>query len=342
MMRNLFLAVICLALGFLKDSVFLTDWSDGNTAIDNIVNIIDFSVMLVVCNFFCEAVKPESTKYASAWLGPVMELLLIPAYLLFPSNGIMIISYVIAYSIALITVAYIIIYAVKHRKYVSENFSYSENISVRWVAVSSLIYTISIFAYAVLFRKATWLGEAAYCIFSIIIYTYMFYSAKRHKIIPLDEDEPVNEVKPVSDAKNAEEKKAENENGDETLQYIADMIEPKLKHSMQEGKIYLNPKLSLKNVAIEIGSNTKYLSTYLNRSLGISFYDYINSFRVEEACRIFENMSDTGRINMTEVAEMSGFNSVSSFNRYFRTVMGITPKEYYKHCINRHRQDGTE
>ena len=40
-------------------------------------------------------------------------------------------------------------------------------------------------------------------------------------------------------------------------------------------------------------------------------------------------MSDIGRINMTDVAQQSGFNSVSTFNRYFKKVMGLTPKAYY-------------
>ena len=125
----------------------------------------------------------------------------------------------------------------------------------------------------------------------------------------------------------------------ENIQNITEMVEHKLKQCMETQKLYLNPKLSLNTVAMEIGSNAKYVSLYLNHSLGCTFYDYINKFRVEESCRILEKMTDTGRINMTEVAEMSGFNSVSTFNRYFRSVMGITPKEYYKKCMNRKRTD---
>ena len=116
------------------------------------------------------------------------------------------------------------------------------------------------------------------------------------------------------------------------LQYITSLIEPKLKQSMETDKLYLNPQLSLNLVATEIGSNTKYLSIYLNRRLGCTFNNYINRFRVEEACSILRNMTDAERLNMTQVAQMSGFNSVSSFNRYFRSVKGGTPKDYYKNC----------
>ena len=115
--------------------------------------------------------------------------------------------------------------------------------------------------------------------------------------------------------------------------YIRNMIEPKLSDCMENGKLYLNPNLSLKTVATEIGSNTKYLSVYLNRCLGVSFYDYINNFRVEKACSIFREMVKSGRINMPEVSERSGFNSVSTFNRYFKKVKGLAPKDYYKRCL---------
>ena len=111
---------------------------------------------------------------------------------------------------------------------------------------------------------------------------------------------------------------------------IRESVEQSLRHCMEDEKLYLNPGLSLKNVASSIGSNTKYLSVYLNKCLGITFYDYINSFRVREAQTIIETMAVGERLNMSDVALKSGFNSVSTFNRYFRKVTGMNPKDYYK------------
>ena len=86
---------------------------------------------------------------------------------------------------------------------------------------------------------------------------------------------------------------------------------------------------TLKEVAAASGTNMTYLSIYLNHYQHLTFYDYVNRFRVEEACHLIDEMSSTGRINMTEVAQRSGFNSVSTFNRNFKKTKGITPKEYY-------------
>ena len=74
MMQVLFFTFLCLAVGFLKDSIFLSRAMYGNPFIDNMVGIFDVSVMLVVCNFFLEAVRPESTKKPSVWIYPAAEM----------------------------------------------------------------------------------------------------------------------------------------------------------------------------------------------------------------------------------------------------------------------------
>ena len=98
---------------------------------------------------------------------------------------------------------------------------------------------------------------------------------------------------------------------------------------MSQDKLYLNPKLTITDVATTIGTNKTYLSDYLNNTLNTSFFDYINNFRINEACRIIDAMPEEGRKSMVKVAEMSGFNSLSSFHRYFVKLKGISPKSYY-------------
>ena len=338
MMQVLFFTFLCLAVGFLKDSIFLSRAMYGNPFIDNMVGIFDVSVMLVVCNFFLEAVRPESTKKPSVWIYPAAELLLIPIYAIFRNSGIVTAAYILGYAAAVGKVIYIMIYAIRHRKYMHNHYSYSDNISLRWVVISCLIYFVSVFIYAMAFSVSTWQSEVLYCVLTITVCSYIIYSALHHKVIMTSEEEETE----IGETLENTEGYLEETTGvpvTENIQNITEMIEHKLKQCMETQKLYLNPKLSLNPVAMEIGSNTKYVSLYLNHSLGCTFYDYINKFRVEESCRILEKMTDTGRINMTEVAEMSGFNSVSTFNRYFRSVMGITPKEYYKKCMNRKRTD---
>ena len=68
-----------------------------------------------------------------------------------------------------------------------------------------------------------------------------------------------------------------------------------------------------------------YLSDYLNKNLSTTFYEYVNTFRVMEACDILSKGDYT---IMEEAAEKSGFNSLSTFHRAFLKVMKMTPLQY--------------
>lgn len=137
-------------------------------------------------------------------------------------------------------------------------------------------------------------------------------------------DDNVNDDTKDQDTDIHKEKKMQ-----EDLLYRAALISKRLKKAMEEDKMYTDPKLSLFDLSIAIGTNRTYISDYINKTLGLTFKDYINNLRVEEAMRIIESMTIKERISMAEVARKSGFNSTSTFNRNFQRVTGINPKDYF-------------
>ena len=106
------------------------------------------------------------------------------------------------------------------------------------------------------------------------------------------------------------------------------LIRKRLDYVMTERKLYLSPKITVMDLAAAIGTNKTYLSLFLNNNLHMAFYDFVNKYRIDEACRIMGEMTDNHKMMMTEVAAASGFNSLSSFNRYFIKIKGISPSEY--------------
>ena len=337
MMALLFLSSICLFLGFLKDSIFILDSCKSNGMADIVVGIIDMSVGMLVCNFFREAVKPSSTKAPLIWLVPLVYLLFIPLCICLPGRTTVFAASVTGSIIVLVTLIQIMVYALRHKRYIEQNYSCNDDISVRWVVVCSMIYISFLVSYTLLFTTVTWLSEVVFCALCMVLWTYIFYTALHHKVVPVSEEEnaeihEASEDKALSSDAGQPLDAAQEEGGFDGafLLSIRESVEQSLRHCMEDEKLYLNPGLSLKNVASSIGSNTKYLSVYLNKCLGITFYDYINSFRVREAQTIIETMAVGERLNMADVALKSGFNSVSTFNRYFRKVTGMNPKDYYK------------
>ena len=87
--------------------------------------------------------------------------------------------------------------------------------------------------------------------------------------------------------------------------------------------------ISEKSVAAELGYHPRYLSQRINRNFGVSFKVLLNEYRIREAKKL---LSDPGR-SITEVYTLSGFDSQNSFNRNFKAITGVTPREYRKHRI---------
>lgn len=93
-------------------------------------------------------------------------------------------------------------------------------------------------------------------------------------------------------------------------------------------KPFLNPELTIKDVADGLGISSKYLSQVINESFQKNFYDFINSHRIEEAKKKLRN--DDPNKTILEVLYDSGFNSKSAFNTAFKKHTGHTPTQFRK------------
>jgi AraC-like DNA-binding protein len=99
----------------------------------------------------------------------------------------------------------------------------------------------------------------------------------------------------------------------------------KLEKLMVSQRAYLATDLSLLKLAQLLRIPNHHLTQVLSSKIKMSFYDYINGFRVQYACTLLENEPDA---NLENIAERSGFNSKVSFNRQFKSLLGCTPSHY--------------
>lgn len=113
-----------------------------------------------------------------------------------------------------------------------------------------------------------------------------------------------------------------------SAQQLKDLKE-KLIEVMSNSKPYLNPELTLRELADQISIPANQLSQLLNQGFNKNFSDFINTYRLEE---FKSNASESRNKNLTilGLAMDSGFNSKTVFNTYFKKSMGITPREYWK------------
>jgi AraC-like DNA-binding protein len=109
-------------------------------------------------------------------------------------------------------------------------------------------------------------------------------------------------------------------------------LHKKLKDLMKNEKLYVESELTLSRLAEKLDIHPNYLSQVINEKEGKSFYDYINTLRVEEFKRLLL-IQDNSRYTLMSLAIDCGFNSKSSFNKNFKKVTGLSPSEYLNKSI---------
>lgn len=82
--------------------------------------------------------------------------------------------------------------------------------------------------------------------------------------------------------------------------------------------------ISLNELAEIFHLNPSYLSALFKQVTGLSFKDYLNQIRTEEAKRL---LADTD-YSIMEIAVACGFNDQSYFTKVFKKYTGLTPKQY--------------
>ena len=88
--------------------------------------------------------------------------------------------------------------------------------------------------------------------------------------------------------------------------------------------------INLQTLSDSVFLSPSHISHIFSEKLKISFPDYINALRLAEAKRLLEQNAGT----ISEIAILSGFATIRSFNRAFRNRYGLAPKDYRKQRIS--------
>jgi AraC-like DNA-binding protein len=101
-------------------------------------------------------------------------------------------------------------------------------------------------------------------------------------------------------------------------------IAARLDAVMLKDRLYRDPLLSLSTLASRLAVSPNHLSQCLNGHLGVSFFDYVNRLRVEEAVSRIRETSDP----LLTIAYEVGFNSRSTFNLAVKKQTGQAPSAF--------------
>jgi len=99
--------------------------------------------------------------------------------------------------------------------------------------------------------------------------------------------------------------------------------------SFQERKVFLHPDFKLNQISNESGIPAHHLTYFFNDIKNLSFSDWRNSLRIEEA-KILISQGETNSFTLLSISLKCGYSSQNTFIRAFKNATGITPSTYLK------------
>ena len=226
----------------------------------------------------------------------------------------------------------------RHKKRIRNQFSGLENINLRWLQL--LTYGLGVVWSLVIFTRDDTIILIGVSVFVILI---GFFGLRQKEIFKskMEQDVllPIQQTTAIIDNKDLVGHSEYVSNKEETVKqkYLssgltnstAEKLHQKLNLLMEEEKIYKNSNLSLADLAQALDTHPNYISQILNEKEQLSFYDFVNTHRVEEFKRLIM-IQGNKNLTLLAIAFDCGFNSKSSFNRFFKKSTGITPSQFVK------------
>jgi len=194
---------------------------------------------------------------------------------------------------------------VDYKKKIKEVFSFNEGINLKWM----LIFLIGYLLYVISFITLPPNSSPLFVYVPMIMYLLFvgIMGMKQNDVLFEKDIEDINGVK-----------------GEERKYFKENVIE-----FMKEEEPFLNDELTIYQLSKMLNTNTKYLSSLLNKDFNMNFTSFINSYRIEKSKELLSN-NETKKYTIEVIGEMSGFKSKSAFNKWFKYFTNKTPSQYKK------------
>ena len=149
-----------------------------------------------------------------------------------------------------------------------------------------------------------WLLLGTVFVLVIGVVVWIFRSRKPH--LPVDTNAAEDSTSETS-----------NKSGEELMARICEQVEQR--------KMYLDCSIKVADVAAVVGTNSRYVSDCIKALRGCTFTQFVNNYRIEQGKRLLLQQPDA---KITSVALQSGFANETSFFRTFKSMTGMTPREW--------------
>ena len=142
---------------------------------------------------------------------------------------------------------------------------------------------------------------------------------------PYDDEELKNSLKSIVQNLNEERKLRQNMiKSDDIIELPSNFSNHLICLSIDFIHKHYKEQIGLQEVAENTRTSENHLSTLFREITGINFLQYLNGYRINKASQLLK----TTNLNISEVAEASGFPTPSYFTKIFRRFSGLTPTQF--------------
>ncbi len=208
-----------------------------------------------------------------------------------------------------------------YKKRIRNVYSNSEKIDLRWLRKLVLFfyaaYAATAIAFSVNFITGVSLAYTDYIYYLltvVFIFLIGYWGHQQGRVFSLSTDK--------IDIKSIKNEQAGNKNG---VSYRNEALA--LEKIMAEKKPYLEPMLTIHDLAELLKMPSHLLSKVIHKEFGKNFYEYVNYYRIENFKKQIVSEKYQS-FTILAVALECGFNSKSAFNRIFKEQTGTTPRDY--------------
>jgi len=252
-----------------------------------------------------------------------------------------------------------LIFNYKDKIFKNKNHSYDFEVIKRWILIFSGFVLMATLLHQLLFINSLLVaGKSAFInqsyplmllfsilyvllIVSLLFFPHILYGmpVKKSDVILIPEAvttfnkvlEPVaiKTQETSTEAINAEE---ENENDDKYVQLFSVEYLTEIQNKVASwllDELYLEADCSFAKMALQIQIPQHHLNYYFNTILNKKFTDWRNNLRIEFSKSLLEKEMSND-MTIEALALQSGFASQTTFNRAFKTYLGVTPSQFIK------------
>ena len=324
--QRVFAAVLILhGIGFFNNFVVLACHDQPfSEFLNSLLVLFDYVIVGGYMMFGVSLVFPNRIKTRHLLL---FEIPYLGAMLLFAftrTTWILPAVQIYTFSVSLALLIYLSLSIRRHTKMLRDNVGNMEYFDLRWSTyLIALFFVVQLVWSIESLSQQSWFSSSAsernlifdtlYCILIMIVILFAMKKIIKQEVfvVSTEETEETEKEEPiiVTPTNNA-------------------LINSNIEQIILEKRYYQDNTLTLQKLAQHLGTNRQYLSNYINQIKGMTFYDYINDFRLNEAKTLLEGKGTDNQYSLEDISVMSGFNSYATFLRSFKKKFGQTPSQY--------------